>query len=268
MISAVSKFSLLVALVFSSIFHAQSVHAKPARIAIVIDDIGYRYTDINALSLPGEITYSILPQTPYGKRIAVKANAKNKDVLLHIPMEALNGKKLGPGALTSTMNEEEILASLNNSLADLPFAIGINNHMGSHLTQLNDPMTWTMNFLKQHHLLFLDSKTSPNSKAGSIAKLIGVPVKNRHVFLDNQLTDSYITKQFQSLVRYAQSQQVAIAIAHPHPETIKALKRLIPTLAKNNIELVPLSALYATPTNDQTRIAKSESRVISKEGGE
>jgi polysaccharide deacetylase 2 family uncharacterized protein YibQ len=130
--------------------------------------------------------------------------------------------------------------------------------MGSHLTQLSIPMTWTMNFLKQHHLLFLDSKTSPHSKAGSIAKSVGVPVRNRHVFLDNHLNDSYITKQFQTLINYAKSQKTAIAIAHPHPETIKALQHLIPTLAQNNIELVPLSALYSTLDNYQTKVASTE----------
>lgn len=258
MISAVSKFASLTLLSFSSILYSNFIQAQPVRIAIVIDDIGYRYTDNNVLSLPGAITYSILPHTPYGKRIAIKANADHKDVMLHIPMEAENGKKLGPGALTSLMDETEILASLNASLAEVPFAIGINNHMGSHLTQLDDPMIWTMNFLKQHHLLFLDSKTSPYSKAGSIAKSIGVPVKNRHVFLDNQLTDSYITKQFQSLINHAKSQKVAIAIAHPHPETIQALKRLIPTLAQNDIELVPLSALYTKQTGHPTQLANSE----------
>lgn len=253
--SAVSKFFLLIIFSFSFIFSIERVQAQQARIAIVIDDIGYRYTDKNALSLPGAITYSILPHTPFGKNIAAKANADHKDVMLHIPMEATNGKKLGPGALTSTMNQKEVLASLNASLAEVPFAIGINNHMGSHLTQLNEPMTWTMNFLKRHHLLFLDSRTTQYSKAGSIAKLIGVPVHNRHIFLDNELTKSYITKQFQSLIKYAKSQKIAIAIAHPHPETIQALAQLIPTLAKNNIELVPLSALYATPTSYQTQMA-------------
>jgi len=256
--SAVSKFTLIVILLFISLLHSTSIYAQAIRVAIVIDDIGYRYTDKDVLSLPGAITYSILPHTPYGKKIAIIANKKNNDVMLHIPMEAQNGKKLGPGGLTSTMNEEETLASLRNSLADIPFAIGINNHMGSHLTQLNEPMTWTMNFLKQHHLLFLDSKTSPDSKAGDIAKLIGVPIRNRHVFLDNNLTDSYITQQFQSLVRFAKSQKTAIAIAHPHPETIQALKRLIPTLAQENIELVPLSALYKTIENTSTEVVSNE----------
>ncbi len=255
MISAVSKFLLLIIFSFTELLSAVSAQEKPARIAIVIDDIGYRETDEHALLLPGAITYSILPHTPYGKTLAMRANANHKEVLLHIPMEAQNGKKLGPGALTSIMNKAEIYASLNQSLAEVPFAIGINNHMGSHLTQLVEPMSWTMGFLKQHHLLFLDSKTSPYSKASIIAQKLGVPVKGRHVFLDNQLTESYINKQFQSLIKHAKTQHFAIAIAHPHPETIQALLRLIPTLKQKNIELVPLSSLYSSPTNNQTRLA-------------
>ena len=258
MISAVSKLFLLTTFSFATLLSAAAAQEKPARIAIVIDDIGYRDSDKQALLLPGEITYSILPHTPYGKKIAVKANANHKDVLLHIPMEAENGKKLGPGGLTSTMNKVEVTTRLHEALTEIPFAIGINNHMGSHLTQLAEPMSWTMGFLKKHHLLFLDSKTSPYSKASIIAEQMGVPVKGRHIFLDNHLTESYINKQFQALIKYAQTQHVAIAIAHPHPETIQALLRLIPTLQQNNIELVPLSVLYSMPTKNQTHIARSE----------
>ena len=258
MISAVSKFFLLITFSVTTLFTATSAQAKPARIAIVIDDIGYRDTDKHALLLPGAITYSILPHTPYGKTIALKANANHKEILIHIPMEAENGKKLGPGALTSSMDKVEIYASLNKSLAEIPFAIGINNHMGSHLTHLVEPMSWTMGFLKQHHLLFLDSKTSPYSKASIIAQKLGVPVKGRHVFLDNQLTDEYINKQFQSLIKHAKNQDFAIAIAHPHHETIQALLVLIATLQQNNIELVPLSVLYSMPKNNQTQIASSD----------
>jgi polysaccharide deacetylase 2 family uncharacterized protein YibQ len=257
MTSAVSKFCTLWVCLSFSIFYLPSLKAAPSQVAIVIDDIGYRNTDMHALSLPGEITYSILPHTPYGKALALQANAQQKDVMLHIPMEAENGKKLGPGALTSVMNEAQIINSLNASLAEIPFAIGINNHMGSRLTQLREPMTWTMNFLKQHNLLFLDSKTSLHSKAGAIAKNLGVPVNRRHIFLDNRLTQDYINKQFQLLVQRAKNQEFTIAIAHPHPETILALKQLIPTLRQNNIQLVPLSTLYSTKKNDPTSVVNS-----------
>ncbi len=258
MISAVSKFFTLTVFLSCAMFYLAPLQAAPARVAIVIDDIGYRYSDKHALSLPGAITYSILPHTPYGKELALQANAQQKEVLLHIPMEAENGKKLGPGALTSTMNEAQIIDSLKASLAEIPFAIGINNHMGSHLTQLDHSMTWTMGFLKRHQLLFLDSKTSPYSKASDIARNIGVPVNRRHIFLDNQLTPSYINQQFQLLVQHAKNKNFAIAIAHPHPETILALQQLIPTLAQNGIQLVSLSSLYVPQLTDDALVAISE----------
>lgn len=217
---------------------------SPARVAIIIDDMGYRYTDKHALSLPGDITYSILPHTTFGKKLAVAANENHHEVLLHIPMEATNGKKLGPGALTIDMDERAIYQSLQKSLEEIPFAIGINNHMGSRLTELYEPMAWTMLFLKQNDLFFLDSKTSPKSQAEQAAKDFGVPVKARHVFLDNQLDSEYIKGQFLELIQLAKKRQIAIAIAHPHPETIENLQQLIPTLAQYNIELVPLSRLY------------------------
>ena len=239
----VSKFASF-SLLFLWLSSSSSVLAESYRVAIVIDDIGYRYTDKKALDLPGNVTYSILPHTPYGKRLALKAQAQHNDVLLHIPMESENGKRLGPGALTTKMDEKSIHDSLALSYQEIPFAIGINNHMGSRLTKLYNPMMWTMNFLKSKNLFFLDSKTSAKSQAEQAAKDVGVPVHNRHVFLDNQLDDAYIEQQFNTLIAQAKKHKMAIAIAHPHPETVKALTRLIPMLKQNNITLVPLSDFY------------------------
>ncbi|WP_448212667.1 divergent polysaccharide deacetylase family protein [Colwellia sp. MEBiC06753] len=236
----------------------QPSYAQPAKVAIVIDDIGYRMTDKDVLTIPGNITYSVLPQTPYGKRIAEIANHRNHDVILHIPMESNHGKKLGPGALTSDMDEVGIKASLANAYQEMPFALGINNHMGSYLTTLSKPMQWTMQFLKEHNLFFLDSVTSPRTVGRSVANKLGVPARSRHVFLDNQLDEAYISGQFSQLIEQAQKHKMAIAIAHPHPETVKALTKLIPTLKANNIELVGLSELYLQHTASGTLTAQTE----------
>lgn len=230
-----------------TLFSVQS-NAQTSRVVIVMDDMGYRYTDKYALTLPGAITYAFLPHTTYGKKLAIQAKSAHHDVLIHIPMESEHSKKLGPGALTSQMDEQAFSESLTESFAEIPFAIGINNHMGSYLTQLYQPMAWTMAFLKQNNLFFLDSKTSPYSKAQQAANDFGVPVKSRHIFLDNELTDKYISQQFQRLINFAKKHQTAIAIAHPHPETVATLNKLIPTLKLHGIELVPLSRLYQAPS--------------------
>ena len=225
--------------------------AFASQVAIVIDDMGYRLSDQHALTLPGNITFAFLPQTTYAKTLAVRAYNNNHDVLIHIPMESIHRKKLGPGALTSNMNEQAFKQSLTKSYAEFPFAVGINNHMGSYLTELYAPMTWTMDFLQKNNLLFLDSKTSPHSKAKQAAIDYGVPVKTRHVFLDNTLTKTYIKNQFEQLIRLSKKNHNAIAIAHPHPETVTALKVLIPTLEQHGISLVPLSSLYRTKHQEE-----------------
>ena len=157
------RFLLTLSLFFSSLLYAQ-----PAQVALIIDDIGYRKSDVQALYLPGNISYAILPHTPYGKTLALKAQAQKNDVILHIPMEAKNGKKLGPGALTSAMNESGIRKSLAHAFAEIPFALGINNHMGSKLTELYQPMAWTMQFLRERNLMFIDSMTTNASKRNKL----------------------------------------------------------------------------------------------------
>jgi len=253
------KIILILVCLLANIFYTTTLFAKPAQVVIVIDDMGYRSTDKQALTLPRQVTFAFLPHTPYGKKLALAAQAQKNDVLLHIPMEATNGKLLGPGALTSSMNQQEIQQSLAESFAEIPFAIGINNHMGSYLTQLDEPMIWTMKFLKARQLFFLDSLTSTQSKAAQVAKDIGVPVKARHIFLDNTLTDEYISRQFDNLIQYAKKNLTAIAIAHPHPKTVEMLTKLIPTLKKHNIELVPLSSLYI-----ENKIARLSNKVSAK----
>lgn len=246
-------FFTLLAIIFT-----QDAYAKNAQVAIIIDDIGYRQSDAAALTLPGKVSFAILPHTPFGKTLAQLAFKKNQDVILHIPMEAENGKKLGPGALTSAMSEQAIRQELSRAFAEIPFALGINNHMGSKLTKLYTPMVWTMRFLKERNLFFVDSVTTGRTKAERIANKFGVPTAHRQFFLDNELNSDYIDRQFMLLIEYAQQHQSVVAIAHPHPESIAALKRLIPLLAQLDIDLVPISTLVSQQKSRQNVTAVGE----------
>lgn len=228
--------------------------AEKDRIAIIIDDIGYRKTDINVLNLPSNITFSILPHTPYGKLLAEQGFIDKHEIMLHIPMQAENGKLLGPGGLTSDMSESMIRTSLKEAFEEIPFAIGINNHMGSLLTALRQPMSWVMKFIKEQNVIFIDSATSSNSKAGAIAKQLGIPTMQRDIFLDNDLEYTYIAKQFSLLIKQAKKHGIAIAIAHPHPESIDSINKLLPQLASQNIELVAISQLFNQQQVEESKL--------------
>lgn len=217
--------------------------AYAAQVAIIIDDIGYRQSDIAALSLPSNITLSVLPYTPLGKDIASKAHGEGYEIMLHLPMQALNGKKMGPGGLTNDMNEQEVKQKVSQALIDIPYAKGANNHMGSLLTQLNEPMYWVMESLKQHQAYFVDSVTTRYTKAGSAADSLGVPLLRRQLFLDNDTTHQGLEKQFKKLIEMAHQKGEVVAIAHPYPETIRFLKSNLPRLQAQGIKLVPTSRL-------------------------
>lgn len=217
-------------------------HTTP-RIAIIIDDIGYQKSDLKMVALPYAITYAVLPHTPYGKQAAEQAFKQQNDVMLHMPMEALNHPAKEPGALTQHMSRHDVRQALQLALADIPHVIGVNNHMGSLFTSLDQPMAWTLEYLQQQQLFFVDSLTTAKSTARKHAEHYQVPLLRRHVFLDNEQTEAAIAKQFQQLLRIARQNGSAIAIAHPYPATYQFLQKYLPQLPQEGIELVAVSAL-------------------------
>ncbi|WP_105253930.1 divergent polysaccharide deacetylase family protein [Pseudoalteromonas sp. T1lg75] len=238
---------------------SQTVQAK--QVAIVIDDIGYQRNDIAALNLPGQLTFAILPFTPYATRFATLANEQNREILLHAPMQSLNDLALGPGALTMNLPKEDFQSRLREALNSLPNIKGVNNHMGSLLTQQNMPMNWTMEVLKEQDLYFLDSKTTPHSKAQSIATLYGVENIARHVFLDNITSEKQLRFRFDQLKHIAKRHDYAVAIAHPYPETFAFLQSALNELKAEGIELVPLSQLVQQRT---LRLAQAKTAKTSE----
>ncbi|MDK2595915.1 divergent polysaccharide deacetylase family protein [Pseudoalteromonas obscura] len=213
------------------------------QIAIVIDDIGNHQRDLEFLNLPGELTYALLPHTPFSQHFAYQAALKNKELILHIPMQSLDNKTLGPGGLTLDMQKWQLQKTLGHALSSLPHVKGVNNHMGSALTQHDEPMKWTMEILKKRSLYFLDSRTTPYSQAQTVANIYGVNNIARHVFLDNELESKQLELQLNQLKTIATQQGYAIGIAHPYPKTQRFLRDALRDLQDQGFELVPLSTL-------------------------
>lgn len=244
---------------FISLFASTAVHS--AQLSIIIDDIGYRQSDEAVLSLPANITLSVLPHTPLGARLASQAYAKGHEIMLHLPMQALNGKALGDGGLTNVMNEQELKAQVQAAMESIPFAKGANNHMGSFLTQLDQPMLWVMESLKQKQFYFIDSMTTKFTKAGEKAELLNVPWLRRDLFLDNDVSHAALEKQFRLMIEQTLDKGYFVAIAHPYPETMKYLKANLNRLEKAGITLVPTSSLVSV----QLAIQKEISRAATQE---
>jgi polysaccharide deacetylase 2 family uncharacterized protein YibQ len=224
-----------------------TAQAAPPRVAIILDDMGYDLAHGEAaLGLPAGVTYAFLPQAPHTQILAAVARRQHREIMLHLPMQAMSGRPLDAGGLTLNMDEVEFRRTLQRDLAALPDAVGVNNHMGSLLTRHPGAMAWLMRGLAQHGgLYYVDSRTHKATVAQQEAVDMGLPTTRRDVFLDNQAHPAAIAAQLRLLVHKARRQGSAVAIGHPYPETIAVLARQLPHLARDGIALVPVSAVVA-----------------------
>ena len=221
------------------------VHQKPAlvKIAIIIDDIGNKKKlaeDIIALDL--NLSYSILPQSPYAIYLAEKITAAGRDMLLHLPLEPSDSKwNPGPGALMLSMSSKKLISTFNNDLTGFDF-IGTNNHMGSKFTADPKAMHTLLSAVKSNGLFYVDSLTSAKSVGYTTAKELGIKTAKRDIFLDNEQTSQAIASQFTKLIAIAKRRGSAIGIGHPYPATLEFLTAFRPTLLKE-VKLVGIHEL-------------------------
>ena len=221
-----------------------AVEKKSPRLAIVIDDMGPDIDKLRQLlDVGGPITVAVMPHQRFSRETADEAYVNGLDVLMHLPMEPkdLNAHDPGKGALLVAMTPPEVRAQMENDLATIPHAIGINNHMGSRFTENEPLMGEVLEVLRGKDLFFLDSRTTARSVAIRLATRMGVPNAGRNVFLDNTREVGYIKKQIFEAARLAKKNGTAIAIGHPYPETIQALREALPELAASGVRVVRLS---------------------------
>jgi len=215
-------------------------------ISIIIDDLGDHWQrDYQALQLPGAVTYAILPHTPYALPLSLKAADLDKEIILHMPMEPVGSENMGPGGLSMDMSQHELLATLHDNFRDMPNIVGMNNHMGSRLTQSVKSMRWIMEEMGQQYpnFYFIDSVTSINSVAHNIAEEYGIAHASRDIFLDHDRNIYTIARQFEKLLDLAKKQGTAVAIGHPYPETLEFLEYWLPRLGEKGVKLVPTSTI-------------------------
>ncbi|WJD62388.1 divergent polysaccharide deacetylase family protein [Pseudomonas kurunegalensis] len=225
---------------------AQAAPANKAYMSIIIDDLGQSTErDSRTLALPGPVTMAIMPDTPHASDFARQAHKAGKTVILHMPMDPATG----PYAWHPGIGIEELARRLEAALAKVPYAAGINNHMGSRMTAQREPMAWLMGALQQRHLFFVDSRTSAATVAAAEAQRIGLAHVSRDVFLDDVRTTEAISGQLQQGIALARKQGSAVLIGHPYPQTLEVLERALPQLKGQGIELIKLSQMIAVRSN-------------------
>jgi uncharacterized protein len=219
--------------------------SRTPRLAIIIDDLGNDPAEAKSvLALPFHLTVSVLPHLQYSSQTADDAWRRGDQVLLHLPMQPVEDV-VKPEAieLRVGMSGSQVQSALAGMLATVPHAIGVNNHEGSRATADPQLMAELMPALRARGLFFIDSRTTAATVAFEAAERAGVPAASRKVFLDDTPTREMVLEQLDLAAHDAMRDGSAIAIGHPHPETLAALAEGVPRLEARGIQLVFASDL-------------------------
>lgn len=200
---------------------------QPARLVIVIDDLGESKKAVKELlALNYPVTFAFWPFSGYAKEGAVLAHKAGREILVHYPMQPVGHPqvKAGPGVLLVGMDGGRIQALVEQGIARVPHAVGLNNHMGSRFTQDRVGVANVLAVLKRKKMFVLDSLTHGRSVFGKEASRFGVRAYKRNIFLDHTTSKAEVLTQLKKAERIALLTGHCVAIGHPHKETLSALK--------------------------------------------
>ena len=216
-----------------------------ARLAIIIDDLGYdRAAADSLLALGFPLTVSVLPHLPLSSEVAEETYRRGDEVMLHLPMQSeRETAKTEEVELCVGMNAKQVDSALAGMLETVPHAVGVNNHQGSRATADPALMAALMPELRRRGLFFVDSRTLASTVAYDTAERFGVRAASRKVFLDDSARPQAILRQLELAARDAERDGSAIAIGHPRPDTIAALAEGLPRVESRGIRLVFVSEL-------------------------
>ena len=215
-------------------------YPSKAKLAIIIDDVSVKshVEAIKSINLP--LTMSFLPPSKYRPNSA-KLASKEKFYMVHLPMEAQRFNKEEPFTLKAKDSQKTIKKRITDLVALFPRVQYINNHTGSKFTSDEVAMNRLMSVLNSKKINFIDSRTTAQTKAPKVMKNFGLKYVSRDVFLDHHNDKPYILSQIKKAIKIAKSHGSAIAIGHPHKNTLLAInesKKLF-----KDVELVYINKL-------------------------
>jgi hypothetical protein len=193
------------------------------KLAIIIDDVSFE-KEVKALKgLHIPLTMSFLPPTSVHPDSA-KLAANEPFYMVHLPMSAVSFNGAEPLTLNVDDSQQTISSRVEEVMKLFPKVHYINNHTGSKFTADESSVRKLIVAFKKYDIHFIDSRTTPETKVAKVMQEQGERYIGRDVFLDHTMDVASVKKQIAEAIRVAKTRGYAIAIGHPHPNTIQALK--------------------------------------------
>jgi len=243
------------------------VYARPfdrtdrrPRIAILIVGLGLSGAASEAAinDLPGAVTLVFNPFTPQLDEWIGRARAAGHEVLLSLPMEPADYPRVDPGpkTLLTSLDKQQNLERERWVLTRVTGYVGVVSLNGSRFTTSKADLLPILDEIKSRGLMFVDSRTTDQSVAASLAKSIGLPHAVSDLVLDRQAARDAIDQRLQQLETLARQNGVAVGITSDvYPVTMERVALWFQGLAQKGIVLAPVSAT-ADMQPDRTAAAR------------
>lgn len=220
---------------------------KKARIALMVTDLGMRsrITRRALAELPNDVSLAFSPYSPNLNGWGEQARRAGFEVFLTVPMEPVNYPQNDPGPLTllTELSRRENNNILRATMQKLTGYVGVVNHMGSRFTAASDSIKPVLEEIHKRGLMFVDSRTSPYSRAATMARAIGLPVAINNGYIDEDLAQGEIAAELTKLEQRARTQGAAMGLARPYPVTLNAIKVWAAGLKDRDFVLVPVTSI-------------------------
>lgn len=187
-----------------------------AQLIFVFDDGGQNLSHLESfMSLPFPFTVAVLPRLAHSEESAARVRRSGNEVILHQPMQSINTSvNPGPGAITPSMTESQIMTTLFQNINSISPIAGLNNHEGSAITANAEQMAVVMKVASENGIYFLDSRTNVETKVPEVAQAMGYSYYERNIFLDNEKTRANALKELNKGLALANKNGSVIMIGH------------------------------------------------------
>ncbi len=220
--------------------HQDRTYKGKPKLAIIIDDVAFAHDVKKIKKIPFKVTPSFFPPTKVHPH-TMKLSQEFSFSMVHLPLEAIHFAHPELQTLLVSDSKETIYKRIQTIKKEFPKTIYYNNHTGSKFTSNEVAMERLLSVMHSFGLKFVDSRTIASTKAPIVSQKLHFRLLSRDVFLDNNPNPKDIVAQLKKAVLLAKKRGYAIAIGHPHKNTMKVLQHATPYL--KGVQLVYINEI-------------------------
>ena len=231
---------------------AGDAHA-PARVALVLFGFADDAAQADScFALPAPFAVAVVPGGRESDRVLGEARERQREVILHLPLEPLNYPRInpGPGTVLVSWSARRIASTVRRHLDRAGAVTAVANHMGSLATQDMTVMTTVYRELKRRQVAFLHMSPAPGAVCRSLAADMGVNYAEPDAIIDREAREDdarALEQRWAELLKEARARGRLVVMLRATPLTRRWLPQALTTRRLDGVDIVPLAALLEKP---------------------